>query len=196
VDERVIRETAVTIRAALESYHREHPLRAGMEASELRRAAGPEDLGTEILERLEREGTVVRDGTLVRLRTHRIDLGGREPEARRLLETIAAAEPLPPTVRDLVAAGFSRDLVEACLATGRLVRASPEVVLTPGFARRVEDVARTEAAGPEGLTVSRFREALGTSRKYAVPLLEWLDARGVTRREGDLRRPGGARAGD
>jgi selenocysteine-specific elongation factor len=130
------------------------------------------------------------------MRTHRIDLGGREPEARRLLETIAAAEPLPPTLRDLVAAGFSRELVEACLATGRLVRASPEVVLTPGFARRVEDVARTEAAGSEGLTVSRFREALGTSRKYAVPLLEWLDARGVTRREGDLRRPGGARAGD
>jgi selenocysteine-specific elongation factor len=37
--------------------------------------------------------------------------------------------------------------------------------------------------------VSAFREALGTSRKYAVPLLEWFDQQGVTRREGDLRFP-------
>jgi selenocysteine-specific elongation factor len=39
--------------------------------------------------------------------------------------------------------------------------------------------------------VSRFRELLGTSRKYAVPLLEWLDGRKVTRRDGDVRRPAG-----
>ena len=44
-------------------------------------------------------------------------------------------------------------------------------------------------AGPAGITVSAFREALGTSRKFALPLLEWFDHRGVTRRAGDLRFP-------
>jgi selenocysteine-specific elongation factor len=39
----------------------------------------------------------------------------------------------------------------------------------------------------EGITVSRFRELLGTSRKYAVPLLEHFDHRRVTLRQGDLR---------
>jgi selenocysteine-specific elongation factor len=186
----VIRHIEAAVREALAAYHRDHPLRPGMEAVELRRAAGLDDLGMEILDRLDRAGAVAREGTLVRLATHRVSLGERGEEARRLVEAIATAEPAPPTLRDLLAAGFSRDLVNACLATGRLVRASPEVLLTPGFARRVEEVAREEAAGPNGLTVSRFREVLGTSRKYAVPILEWLDVRGVTRRQGDVRRLG------
>jgi [protein-PII] uridylyltransferase len=41
----------------------------------------------------------------------------------------------------------------------------------------------------DGMTVSALREALNTSRKYAVPLAEYLDATGVTRRQGDLRFP-------
>ena len=45
---------------------------------------------------------------------------------------------------------------------------------------------------PNGFTVSQFREHLGITRKYAVPLLEALDSRGVTKRSGDLR-VGGAR---
>ncbi|MGZ5299941.1 MAG: SelB domain-containing protein, partial [Actinomycetota bacterium] len=49
--------------------------------------------------------------------------------------------------------------------------------------------ATIRAAGGAGITVSALRESLGTSRKYAVPLLEWFDQRGVTRREGDVRFP-------
>jgi selenocysteine-specific elongation factor len=77
------------------------------------------------------------------------------------------------------------------VTTGRLARVSPDIVVTPGFLSRAEDVARAEAARPEGLTVSRFRELLETTRKYALPLLAHLDATGITRREGDVRRLGG-----
>ena len=48
-------------------------------------------------------------------------------------------------------------------------------------------VARLLAESPEGITASAVREALGTSRKYVLPLLGHLDATGVTRRRGDLR---------
>jgi selenocysteine-specific elongation factor len=41
-----------------------------------------------------------------------------------------------------------------------------------------------------GFSASQFREALGTTRKYAIPLAEALDARGITRRRGDIRIPG------
>jgi hypothetical protein len=41
-----------------------------------------------------------------------------------------------------------------------------------------------------GITVSTLRERLGTSRKFAIPLAEWLDREGITRRRGDLRFPG------
>ena len=70
---------------------------------------------------------------------------------------------------------------------GTVVRISPDLVMTPEFVRRAQDLVRTE--GATGITVSAFRERLGTSRKYALPLLEWFDQRGVTRREGDLRFP-------
>ena len=53
-------------------------------------------------------------------------------------------------------------------------------------------VAGLLVAEPEGVTASAIREALGTSRRFALPLLARLDAAGVTRRRGDLR-VGGAR---
>jgi selenocysteine-specific elongation factor len=70
---------------------------------------------------------------------------------------------------------------------GLVVRVAPDLVFTPDLVDRA--LAIVSAAGPAGITVSAFREALGTSRKYALPILEWFDQRGITRRAGDLRFP-------
>jgi selenocysteine-specific elongation factor len=66
-----------------------------------------------------------------------------------------------------------------------LVRISPELVMTADLVARGRHLV--QGAGASGITVGVFREALGTSRKYALPLLEHFDARGITRREGDVR---------
>jgi len=108
-------------------------------------------------------------------------------EADRLVGAVRAGEPGPPTVRELHAAGFGRELIEAICAEGRLVRVSPDIVLTPELLAAAEAVLRTIAMEEGTVTVSAFRERLGTSRKYAVPILEHFDARGLTRREGDVR---------
>jgi selenocysteine-specific elongation factor len=65
------------------------------------------------------------------------------------------------------------------------VRVSPELVHTAAFVARAVEAIRE--AGEAGITVSAFRERLGTSRKFAVPLVEHLDRTGVTRRTGDVR---------
>ncbi|MGH2661914.1 MAG: selenocysteine-specific translation elongation factor [Actinomycetota bacterium] len=192
-----LRQAAV---GALEAFHRDRPLQAGIDGADLRRAleASSRDLApvleqglaAEVLALLEREGVTARDGNTVRLASHRVSLGARENDARRLVDAVSAGEPTPPTVSDLVAQGFDHELIEACAATGRLARVSPELVTTPLFLNRAEKVATAEAAKPEGLTVSRFRELLGTTRKYALPILESFDRRGLTRRDGDVRRPG------
>jgi selenocysteine-specific elongation factor len=67
-----------------------------------------------------------------------------------------------------------------------LVRITQDIVITPALLARAEELVRASAA-PPGLTVSSFREALGTSRKYALPILEYFDSRGITRRQGDVR---------
>jgi selenocysteine-specific elongation factor len=192
VSDRLFGDVSKRALGVLTDHHREHPLRAGIEQTELQRmllVAGEAPVEA-ILDRLQQEGAIAREGTTVRLAEHRVSLGRREPEAARLVELLAGGEPTPPTVRELEATGFPRDLIEACVTTGRLARVSADLVVTPGFLARAEEVARTEAARPEGLTVSRFRELMGTSRKYALPILESFDRRGLTRRQGDVRRPG------
>jgi selenocysteine-specific elongation factor len=76
-------------------------------------------------------------------------------------------------------------LIDAAARAGRLVRISHDLVVTPSVLAEAVAVARRHA--DDGMTVSTLREALGTSRKYAVPLAEYLDATSVTRRQGDLR---------
>ena len=76
------------------------------------------------------------------------------------------------------------------MRSGALVRISPDLVLTPELVERAGTIVRE--AGSDGITVSALRERLGTSRKYAVPLIEHLDRAGVTRRSGDLRFARGA----
>jgi len=86
-----------------------------------------------------------------------------------------------------VAQGIGRDAIDAAIRTGLVVRVAPELVFLPDLIDRAREIVA--GASGSGITVSAFREALGTSRKYAVPLLEWFDQRGITRRDGDVRFP-------
>jgi selenocysteine-specific elongation factor len=76
--------------------------------------------------------------------------------------------------------------VAAAVRSGQLVRIADGVVLAPGVA----DAARARLATiPQPFTLSQARQAWGTSRRVAVPLMEWLDAQGVTvRLEDNTRR--------
>ncbi len=80
------------------------------------------------------------------------------------------------------------DIFEVAVAEGFLARVADDLFLHADheaeMRRRV--TARLAAGGP-GLTVAEIRDLLGTTRKYAVPLCEYLDRTGVTRRQGDLR---------
>lgn len=176
----------------LAGFHDEEPGAAGLDLDAARRrvtsalgaAGAPRDaeLADAVLERLGRNGRLVRDGAVVRLESHRADVG---EEGRRLVETVRSAEPTPPSIAELRASGFTASVIDGAVRSGGLVRISPNLVLTRELVERAETIVRE--SGEEGTTVSALRERLGTSRKYAVPLLEHLDRTGVTRRSGDLR---------
>jgi selenocysteine-specific elongation factor len=179
---------------ALAAYHATHPLHEGAPIAEVRaavqaavRAAGgpPDPDLAETL--LLATPDVIRRATTVRLASHAVALDTQGPDVQRLLAAVGGEnEATPPTVKELLAAGIPRDVVDAASRAGTVVRVSPDLVLHPAFVDRAVGEVR---AHPEGITVSAFREALGTSRKYAVPLVEWMDREGITRREGDLRVP-------
>jgi selenocysteine-specific elongation factor len=81
-----------------------------------------------------------------------------------------------------------RDLFDVCVAEGFLVHIAGDVYLhSEAEAEMRRLVTEKLSAGGPGLTVAEIRDLLGTTRKFAVPLCEYLDRAGVTRREGDLR---------
>jgi len=93
------------------------------------------------------------------------------------------ASPFNPPPSDSVDPPLMRQLVARGLVVERDgIHFSPLAV-----ARAADTAARLLGDHPEGFTVAQAREALGTSRKWAIPLLAHLDATGVTRRRGDVR---------
>jgi selenocysteine-specific elongation factor len=79
------------------------------------------------------------------------------------------------------------DLFDVCVAEGHLVQIAPELYLQADVEAEMRRLVREKLAEGKGLTVAEIRDLLGTTRKYAVPLCEYLDRVGVTRREGDVR---------
>jgi selenocysteine-specific elongation factor len=80
------------------------------------------------------------------------------------------------------------DLFEVCVAEGQLARITEEIYLHSDVEAEMRRLVTERLAQQgSGLTVAEIRDLLGTTRKYAVPLCEYLDRIGLTRREGDLR---------
>ncbi len=67
------------------------------------------------------------------------------------------------------------------------MKISPDYYLHAEAEREIRDMLRQQMTDGEGLTLSQIRELLDTTRKYAVPICEYFDRVGFTKREGDLR---------
>jgi len=196
-----VRDTATAdLAGMLEAFHARHALDEGAPLDDVRRAAldalrragAPADpsLADVFLDDLVARGVTARTAATMRLTGHRVALEERSEDVDRLVAAIGGEhEATPPGITQLVADGFDRDMIDAAARAGVVVRLAPELVVTPAFVQRAVELVRQHAA--TGITVSTLREALGTTRKYAVPLLEHLDRAGVTRRDGDLRYPRG-----
>ena len=188
---------AAILVAGIAEHHERAPLEEGMPAAAARRVLGdalrpatgppPRDLLDAVLDRLAADGRLVRTSDAVALPTHGHEDRTADPLIRSVVEALSRDPAAPPTVKELVAAGVGRDAIDAAVRAGLVVRVAPDLV----FTAELIDLARAIVAerGEAGITVSAFRESLGTSRKYALPILEWFDQRGITRREGDLRFP-------
>ncbi|MGZ4138540.1 MAG: selenocysteine-specific translation elongation factor [Actinomycetota bacterium] len=179
VSERIVR--------ALGSHHERHPLVRGVPREDLREAAEVKNarLFTEIVESLA--DRIVAEGRLLRISTHTVMLSLEEETARDvLLEHLAASGFSPPPLSSLIDT-HGEPLVRALLDAGVLVKIKDDFVLSATQLERAK-ILIAEGAEREGpLTAARIKELLGTSRKFAIPLLEYLDASGFTRRRGDLR---------
>ncbi|MFI9638441.1 selenocysteine-specific translation elongation factor [Micromonospora sp. NPDC051925] len=153
-----------------------HPLEPGAPVEALRQRLGLPDRA--LVEALVRPPLTLRAG---RIGTGASD-GLPEPVARavdRVRREYAGNPFRAPEADRLTALGLGPREVGAAVRAGALLRLAENVVLLPGAA---DEAVRVLARLPQPFTLSAARRALDTTRRVAVPLLELLDRRGVTRR--------------
>ncbi len=151
-----------------------------------------------LVERLKARGQVVADARTVAVRGHEPRLSQGERRLKQeLAESIRAGGISPPEVSELAAAAGTRsavvpDLLALLRDEHRIAEIGASLYLDADVEVELRRKVRERLADGSTLTMSELRDLLGTSRKYAVPIGEYLDRIGLTRREGDLRRLGEA----
>lgn len=144
--------------------------------------AGPLGLDLAVLDERQRLAISVIDGVVVDAgRARRADAVDVLADHRVVAE-LAAAPFAPPEP-----SGATREELLALARRGDLVHAEGIWFAATAIEAAAEQIAGMLSAQPDGITVAQIREALGTTRKYALPLVGHLDRTGVTRRRGDVR---------
>jgi selenocysteine-specific elongation factor len=163
------------------AHRQQHPLEPGPPAELVRRRLDLPD--AELLAVVVRPPLALRGGRVVAAAAA---LPPRVQAAVDAIRTRLAADPFAaPEAGDLVGAGLGPKELAAAVRDEQLVRIADGIYLAPGVAEQ----ARSRLSSlPQPFTLSQARQAWGTSRRVAVPLAEWLDARGVTVRQPDNTR--------
>ncbi len=193
---RILRDVEASVRAELASFHREHPLRAGLPREELRERlfrGGRSEAFDLVLASLERSGEVRLLPDAVASRTHAVTLSGPEEEARaRLLDAAREAGLAGIDIGELAARGpVAPPLLERVARVLLGERVLERVGDGPLVLREHLDVFKTRVRErfPPGsrLDVGAVKDMTSLSRKFVIPLLEYLDRERITRRAGSDR---------
>jgi len=186
-----------SLAAALADFHRREPLKRGISRSELASAWGkdlPPKLVHFLVERLVRGGELVADQDVVRLPDHAVSLAADQTALRQALVAAYRDGGLtPPNIKDILAP-LGHTMPEALpvykvlVAEGVLVKAQENMYFyRQAVDELIERVRGYFAAGNTDMGPAQFRELTGLSRKFLIPLLEYLDKTKITVRVGDKR---------
>jgi selenocysteine-specific elongation factor len=182
-------------RASLEKvvreFHAAHPLQPGIAVHDLRNAQIPGAPAFVLDALIADSKELAVDGEIVRLRGRKIALRDDEQQARQAIERAfeAAGLAAPSAAEALANSGVeparAKELMQILLREKKLVRINAELTLHQSAVAQLRGLL----ASKRGIRfqVPEFKEWTGVSRKYAIPLLEFLDRERVTRREGDAR---------
>lgn len=178
--------------ADLVETHARFPLSTGIGRRELRRGrlAGLDAAAFDgLITRLEQAGELVVEGPRVRRPDWSVALSPAQADAASgLLARLAQARLDTPAHKDVLEGGLAggEPLLALLLERGQIHRIGGRLYAAGPIAQLADDVRALLAREGE-LTPQAFKELTGLTRRAAIPLLEWLDAEGVTRRQGDVR---------
>jgi len=187
---------SAALRKTIEEFHRANPLLPGIPKQDLRSRAGKTslELFAVALDDLVKEKAVSLSGDLVQRAGREIALSSDEAKAKELIETeferagltvpsfAAVLEKLP------VESARAQKILQILLREKVLIKVTDDLVFHRTAVARLRGLlAKYRKERGEKLPIPVFKELTGVTRKYAIPLLEYLDRERVTRRVGDER---------
>jgi selenocysteine-specific elongation factor len=178
----------------LEEFHRRNPLMSGVGKEEL---CVQSDAGDEVFEAIVRilvlENKIEVAGDQLRLSGHGVVMKDEEAESRNMIETSFRSAGLKVPALKEVLSGLKIDkaraekIVTLLLREKTLVKIADDMVFHKSALSELKKNVADYKAKSAKIDVARFKELTGVSRKYAIPLLEYLDRERVTRRMGNER---------
>lgn len=191
VDQSWFKSRTQEIHDVVAAFHRRNPLLPGIPREELRSRdldGAPQFLLDALV---QASRTVVADGEVLRLSSHRLHLEQDEEEALARIEAAFEAAGLAvPAVAEVLArsgveAARSRRLLQILFRQKKLFKINEELIYHHSAVAALRELLGKRRG--ERFGVPAFKDWTGVSRKYAIPLLEFLDRERVTRRDGDER---------
>jgi selenocysteine-specific elongation factor len=175
-------------------FHKKNPLVGGISKEELRAQveASPEVFEA-VAAMLIRDRKVEVVGDLVRLPGHGVVMKHEEAESKKTIEDAFAAAGLKVPALHEVLAGLKIDttraqkIVTLLLRDKSLIKISDQLVFHRSALEELRSRLAVYKVKSSTIDVAQFKELTGVSRKYAIPLLEYLDRERVTKRVGDAR---------
>ncbi len=146
-------------------------------------------LFNQVLERLAVAGAIVSTESSVRRAEHRPELDARQRgQVDRLLAALGADRYSPPALTDLaLELGLDAELLGSLIEQRRIVRLSEAVAYLPEAYDEIVATITAHLRSKGSIAVGEVRDLFGTSRKYALAIVEHLDEQRITRRVGDAR---------
>ena len=188
--------TEAEIIEILEAFHEAQPLLAGQNASQLRQKLNLDEPSFEKLEnQLVTGGQLVKEGNLIRLASHEIQFSEEEETAKETLEKLFLEAGMnTPSLNELstLLPEYTPKVLEstfyALLNLGQFVKIADNFFIHKTVFEEVSELLIGHLRENETITVAEFREMARTSRKYAVPFLEYCDTQNLTIRDDNVRR--------
>ena len=187
-----------TLLDAVAAFHKSDPLKAGKAKGEMQdEMTRVFEMAPELFEaalaHLIREKKLEVTGDLVRLAGHGVVMKDEEAESKKKIEDAFATAGLKvPALHDVIA-GLKVDktraqkIVTLLLRDKVLIKISDELVFHRSALEELRRLVAEQKAKSPRMDVAKFKDLTGVSRKYAIPLLEYLDRERVTKRVGDAR---------
>jgi selenocysteine-specific elongation factor len=196
VTDQVIEETRQATLEALAGYHKRSPLELGMPRELLRSIAEASALADFVQEQLAAEGRIAIEGGTVRSSDFRPTLSEQEEEWREAIGGALSAAGFRGRTGAELAEAVPQEaavrLAEFLVRQGTAVRIGRERYYERPALERLRDEIVEEVTRLGRATPAQLRERTGLTRKYLIPVLEWLDGGGFTVRDGDARKLGPA----